>query len=317
MQSRTTATTRWAPAPCPSTTRPSRTTHRRWAGGSSAGATTENARASGATDTTTITNSTIAFNDGGRARRAGGGLLASEGKISVRNTIVASNTVADPLNGAQKPSNCGGVTSLGSNLETGTDCGFTASGDRQKTDPGFLTGALRFNGGNTETFALSATSPAVDAIASTAAGCAGSDQRDVSRPQGEGCDIGAYELFQPVEGQQFTTVVGQIGGTSATIDWGDGTSASRGTVDSLHQVTGTHSYVEEGIYHAAINWKNGDGVNQRTPFDVKVVDAPLTLDPDRHQRERRRVLQRARWRRSPTPIRATPGSDYSATDQLG
>ncbi len=235
--------------------------------------------ASGATDTTTITNSTIAFNDGGTRSAAGGGLLASEGKISVRNTIVASNTVADPLNGAQKPSNCGGVTSLGSDLETGTDCGFTARGDRQKTDPGFLTGALRFNGGNTQTFALSATSPAVDAIASTAAGCAGSDQRDVSRPQGEGCDIGAYELFQPVEGQQFTTVVGQIGGTSATIDWGDGTSASRGGVDSLHQVTGTHSYFEEGIYHAAIKWKNGDGVNQRTPFDVKVADAPLSSTP--------------------------------------
>ncbi len=230
-------------------------------------------------NTTTITNSTIAFNDGGTRGTTGGGLYASQGTISVRNSIVASNTVTNPLNGAQMASNCGGsITSLGDNLETATDCGFTATGDLQKTDPGFLTGGLRFNGGNTETFALSGTSAAVDAVPSTAQGCSGTDQRDVARPQGIACDIGAFELFEPVEGQQFTTVVGQVSATTATINWGDATS-SQGTVDSLGQVTGTHTYADEGVYHAVINWKNSDGASQQTPFDVKVADAPLTSAP--------------------------------------
>ncbi len=164
-----------------------------------------------------------------RVRRTGGGLLVSEGTISVENSIVASNTVTNPLTGGQMPSNCGAsspgvITSLGNNLETATDCGFKAAGDLQSTNPGFLTSGLAFNGGNTETFALSGTSPAVDAVAATAPGCSGTDQRDIARPQGTGCDIGGYELFQPVEGQQFTTGLGRIGGTSATIDWGDKTA---------------------------------------------------------------------------------------------
>ena len=237
----------------------------------------------GATNTTTITNSTIADNNGGTRGTTGGGLLASQGTISVANSIVASNTVTN-ANGAQTSSNCGAsspgaITSLGYNIETAADCGFKSTGDLQNTSPGFLTGGLAFNGGNTETFALAAASPAVDAIPTSVAGCSGTDQRDIARPQGTGCDIGAYELFQATEGIQFTTVVGQVGATSATINWGDGTAPSTGTIDSLGRVTGTHTYAEEGIYHATINWKNSDGTSQTTPFDVKVRDAPLTASP--------------------------------------
>lgn len=36
-------------------------------------------------------------------------------------------------------------------------------------------------------------SPALDAVPSTGAGCPPTDQRGVSRPQGAGCDIGAFE----------------------------------------------------------------------------------------------------------------------------
>lgn len=83
----------------------------------------------GANNTTTITNSTIAFNNGGSRSSTGGGLLASQGTISIRNSIVASNTVTIPSTGGQTPANCGGaITSLGDNLETATDCGFTAGG---------------------------------------------------------------------------------------------------------------------------------------------------------------------------------------------
>jgi len=235
----------------------------------------------GATNTTKITNSTIAFNNGGTRGTTGGGLLVSQGTISVENSIVASNTVTSPTTGSQTASNCGSsspgvITSLGYNIETAADCGFKATGDLQNTDPGFLTGGLQFNVGNTETFALKGNSPAVDAIPTTAAGCSGTDQRDVPRPQGTGCDIGAYELFQPVEGQQFTAAVGQVGATSATINWGDGTSSAAQIDPTTHQASGTHTYTEEGIYHATINWTNSDGAPQTTPVDVKVADALLT-----------------------------------------
>ena len=50
------------------------------------------------------------------------------------------------------------------------------------------------NGGNTDTLGLEPTSPAVNAIPTSSPFCNGIDQRGVSRPQGAGCDIGAFEL---------------------------------------------------------------------------------------------------------------------------
>ena len=237
--------------------------------------------------TTTIKDSTIADNNGGSGGVTGGGLLASQGTISIGSSIVALNTVTNPTTGGQTPSNCGAgpagvpnpgvLNSLGYNLETATDCGFTSTGDIQSTNPQFFNGGgLAFNGGNTETFALSMTSPAVDAIPKSVTGCSGTDQRDIPRPQGSRCDIGAYELFEPVEGSQFTTVLGRIGATSATIDWADGSRLTSATVDSLGNVIGTHTYVEEGNYSGLIDWTNSDGAAQSTPFDLKVQDAPLT-----------------------------------------
>ena len=233
-------------------------------------------------NTTSIVNSTIANNDGGNRGTEGGGLLASEGTISVENSIVANNTVEDPLTGELVPSNCGntGISSLGHNLQSAADCAFAATGDLENTEPGFLSSGLQDNGGNTDTLALEAASPAVDAIPSGAPGCTGTDQRGIARPQGTGCDIGAFELFQPVEGQQFSEVVGTASpreGTTPTINWGDGTAPSAGKVAAnTGQLTGTHTYVNEGIYHAGFTYTNSDGFPETRPFDVKVQDAPIT-----------------------------------------
>jgi hypothetical protein len=203
----------------------------------------------------------------------------------VRNSIVANNTIDTPAAGTA--SNCGStaqaglaggvIASIGYNLQTGADCPFTATGDLKNTSPLFMTGTPQDNGGNTNTFALNASSPAVDAIPTAAAGCTGTDQRDVSRPQGTGCDIGAYELFQPVEGQQFSEVLAAVGATTASIAWGDGTAASSGAINpATGEVTGTHTYAPAGDYSGTISWKNSDGAPQITPFSVKVQDAPLT-----------------------------------------
>ena len=61
-----------------------------------------------------------------------------------------------------------------------------------------LLGPLQDNGGPTQTHALLAGSPAIDAA--LLANCPATDQRGVSRPQGPGCDIGAFELEQEPAG---------------------------------------------------------------------------------------------------------------------
>jgi hypothetical protein len=240
-----------------------------------------------AANSVTITNSTIAYNDGGTRSMTGGGVLSAGGTISVQSSILAFNTVSS----GGIASNCGAgpgatISSLGFNIETGTDCGFAATGDRQSTDPKFMPPRNNLsppdpddNGGNTQTFALQAASPAVDAIPPGTAGCGGTDQRDISRPQGTGCDIGAYEVYQPVEGKPFSahvgsTVCGVFG--SITIDWGDGTT-SLGTTGpgGFGPITGTHTYAEEGVYHLTVSYTDDCGTHH-DPFDLKVQDAPLS-----------------------------------------
>ena len=57
---------------------------------------------------------------------------------------------------------------------------------------GGIIGPLANNGGPTQTHALVPGSPAIDA-APADADCPAADQRGVARPQGAGCDIGAFE----------------------------------------------------------------------------------------------------------------------------
>jgi hypothetical protein len=249
-----------------------------------------------ASNRTTVTDSTIAQNDGGSRTdqtNAGGLLSGDGGTITVRNSIVAANT----LGSGASASNCGKtaeagsghplgvISSAGHNLETGTDCGFTATGDLQNTDPKFDSTGLTDHGGDTDTFALQATSPAVDAVPAGAPGCGGTDQRGIARPSGSGCDMGAYELYEPDEGQSFNEILGAAcfeSGTTPTIDWGDGSPASNaasGITDrnGQTQLSGTHTYAEEGTYSGQITYAFCDGgATQTVPFQVKVRDAPLT-----------------------------------------
>ncbi|NIO68304.1 MAG: hypothetical protein GTN71_04430, partial [Anaerolineae bacterium] len=106
--------------------------------------------------------------------------------VLLQNTIVAYNGTA----------NCsGGLTSNGYNLDSGNTCGFSATGDQQNTDP--LLGPLADNGGDTLTHALLGGSPAIDK--GTCVAGITTDQRGVTRPQGDDCDMGAYEYVQEGE----------------------------------------------------------------------------------------------------------------------
>ena len=115
-----------------------------------------------------------------------GGVDYGGGGSAVRNTIIANN-VGD---------NCRiQLFTQGHNLDSGNTCGFVEPGDLQNTDP--LLGPLANNGGPTQTHALLGGSPAIDGGDSNF--CSATDQRGVARPQGPGCDIGAYEMSVPVD----------------------------------------------------------------------------------------------------------------------
>ena len=162
--------------------------------------------------TVTISNSTFANNSAG----GGGGGLINEGTVTISNSTFANNSAGgggglingDTLNirGSIVANNSGGncatvvhaITDQGSNLSSDSSCGFTGTGSVQNTDPKL--GPLASNGGPTQTLALLAGSPAIDA-GPAAGSCPTTDQRGVSRPDNSesSCDIGAYEFVDPVD----------------------------------------------------------------------------------------------------------------------
>jgi CSLREA domain-containing protein len=109
------------------------------------------------------------------------GIHYGAGTVWLRNSIVAGNGGA----------NCSGFTpqSGGFNIDSGNSCSFSQSSDLSGVNP--MLQPLAMNGGLTLTHALDPASPAIDSA--DPLHCGGTDQRGVTRPQGSGCDRGAYE----------------------------------------------------------------------------------------------------------------------------
>jgi len=139
--------------------------------------------------TLTINNSTLSGNSGGL--RGGGGGIYNYDKVTLQNSILSNNGTGG---------NCGGhtMTSKGYNLSSDRTCHFYKPGDLNKTIP--MLGPLQNNGGPTQTKALLARSPAIDA--GNPNGCTDgkghllkTDQRGKPRPDHEDmrCDMGAFE----------------------------------------------------------------------------------------------------------------------------
>jgi predicted outer membrane repeat protein len=153
-------------------------------------------------------NLTIAGNTAdldGNGTGNGGGLSVDGPPFNISNSIIAGNVDGSP--GAESP-DCGAsqATSLGHNLiGDSTGCSFAASNGGPQTgdvlDPpsGVGLGPLGGNGGLTQTRALLAGSPAINAgnpaaPDGSAPEYATTDQRGTVRPQSGRCDIGAFEL---------------------------------------------------------------------------------------------------------------------------
>jgi uncharacterized repeat protein (TIGR01451 family) len=181
----------------------------------------------------TLTNSTVSGNSasapGGPTAfsAAVGGISNSGGTLTLTSSTISHNSVSEPNGGFTPPvagvsdffggtltianslialqsggPNCYGPNSdAGYNLDDGTSCGFSAvNHSLSSTDPLLDPAGLKDNGGATQTIALVPGSPAIDAIPSGINGCGTTimtDQRGVSRPQGAGCEIGAFEFVPP------------------------------------------------------------------------------------------------------------------------
>lgn len=160
--------------------------------------------AAGLPATVVFSHTTVANNTAG----AGGGLANayilpvagfSPARMSFWASLIAANTDLAGMAGCLNNAGAGVATlnSLGYNLESGNTCSLCAPGDITNTNP--LLGPLANNGGPLTasgepawTHALLPGSRALDAIPLGA--CAlPTDQRGVARPQGSGCDIGAFE----------------------------------------------------------------------------------------------------------------------------
>ena len=131
--------------------------------------------------TLTMTNCTISNNAGRLPSPPGptsGGIFISRGTLNYTNTIIANSSNGDCYNSS------GTIGTNVKNLVENGSCFPYLSGDPKLS-------SLRDNGGYTYTHALLIGSIAIDAGDATA--CPGNDQRRVTRPQGVGCDIGAYE----------------------------------------------------------------------------------------------------------------------------
>jgi len=144
--------------------------------------------------TFTLLNSTISNNN---AMRGGG--VYNFGRITLKGSVISGNKASMGAEVSKYASSSSTVTAndfnlFGANGNSGV-VGFTpgVSDIVPGVALGSILGPLADNGGPTMTHALVPGSPAIDAIPGADPECNGTDQRGVARPQGAGCDIGAFE----------------------------------------------------------------------------------------------------------------------------
>jgi hypothetical protein len=170
----------------------------------------------------TVTNSTFFNNSGGGIANSNGVLTVTTSTFTGNTAVLGSaishlgnetatltgNLIAGnrPLYSASSNYDLNGnFSSGGYNLVGNGDNSYGLVNGVNKDQVGTtyspinpLVGPLADNGGPTLTIPLLPSSPALDTIPASVSFCGGSDdQRGVSRPQGDSCDIGAFEQLPP------------------------------------------------------------------------------------------------------------------------
>jgi hypothetical protein len=205
----------------------------------------------------------------GNTAAEGSGIYEYASTVTEADSIISDNNGVSSGNCARSS---GTIFDGGGNVVFGDDsCPGTVA------DPKLA--PLADSGGSTQTLALMAGSGAIDRVP-TAACAVTTDQRGVTRPQGGGCDAGAYEFAPPtldgtaaaVTGPQSATVSGQVDpnltDAKLTVDYG--TSTAYGSTETLDGGAGNanmpFSWTLSGLkpkttYHANVVATNRDGTS--------------------------------------------------------
>jgi uncharacterized repeat protein (TIGR02543 family) len=254
--------------------------------------------------TLTVTNSTISGNSVTGA--AGGGIFHKDGNLTVTNSTISGNIAFTgggvySRDGISRPSTfTNNIWSLNT-LRNGNPDDVMAAwkGDRNIIgtvyyftgghidvgSPGLELDSegkpkLADNGGPTKTIALVANSPALDEAAS--AGCPATDQRGVMRPQGSGCDIGAFELAPaPVTYSLTVTKSGDGSGTVTSNPSGlDCGTTCAGSFDVGADVTLTAAAASGSSFAgwSGAGTTNADGQRVVSMSEARNVTATFTQD---------------------------------------
>lgn len=137
---------------------------------------------------TQLNNSSVISNTGFDT----GGIHTTSGTLTLKNSIVAGNSAL-----GNAPDCLGTLSTAGNNiLGNSAGCAGLVNGENgdlvgsEEAPLEVRLGPLTDNGGPSTTHALLLDSPALNAGAE----CLDKDQRGVPRPQGQGCDVGAFEV---------------------------------------------------------------------------------------------------------------------------
>ncbi len=203
---------------------------------------------------------------------AGGGILnTNSGKLAIGSTLISDSTGSSLTNANTVQGST--ITTLGFNLTSDNGGGFlTAATDIKNTNP--LLSGLASNGGQTQTHALAANSPAIDKGKDLSA--TGKDQRGLLRPYdnpaianaagGDGSDIGAFEV---------------PGVTLPTLVVSDPFSSKEGSASAPGSATFTVTLSEASGKTVTVNYKTTDGVTNgaKAGSDYVARSGTLTFAP--------------------------------------
>lgn len=131
-------------------------------------------------------------------------------------------------------------------------------------------------------------------IGTTKVTCTVTDSDDSNSPVSASFTVTVQPVFSATgstitatEGSSFSGVVatgtayGATSPLSATINWGDGSTPSTGSVtlnaDGSYSVSGSHTYAEEGSYTTSVTVKDSGSLSATGTGSAKVADAALTL----------------------------------------
>jgi predicted outer membrane repeat protein len=150
----------------------------------------------------TLTHLTITANSDG--------IMNDASHPVIRNSIVWRNMFYGGSVSITDENNSSSVVS-----DSVIENGFPSGTNIITTDP--MLGTLDYHAGSTQTFSLLPGSTAIDQAAATY--CPAADQRGLVRPQGAGCDIGAFEFAE-------FTISGNTGVGGVTLTYPEGTTIS-------------------------------------------------------------------------------------------